>query len=275
MSVLNRQFPPPSDWQAFERLCFDLFRRIWRDPGTQIHGRTGQPQAGVDVYGEDRDDGRLTGVQCKGRDGDYGSTLTEVDFRAEVEKAKKFVPPLQVFIVAMTAQNDVKIQQIAREITADHRKSGLFDVHVHGWNTLKQLISDHRELLQKHYADLAPIDLISRVDDLREEIRFDTRETFRVETTLLASIIRPTSASTGASSDAPEDTLHARIRDAANLTNQGMTHAALNTLCQLREMKVGERDAPQSLPPVCLNGIGKACAGRRSGGNIWVQVSLR
>ena len=235
MYVLNRQFPPPADWQAFERLGFDLFRRIWKDPGTQLHGRTGQPQAGVDVYGEDHQGGAFTGVQCKGRDGDYNSTLTEAELRAEVEKAKAFRPALRVFIVATTAPNDVKLQQVARDITALHRSGGLFDVHVHGWGTLKQLITDFPDLVQKHFADLAPVDLLARMDTLREEVGSDLRGIIRSELVIVRSTSPLAAGAATSAADPPEDPLHARIRDAANLTNDGAAQAAMRSLQRLRD----------------------------------------
>ena len=46
------QLPPPRNWQDFEDLCFDLFKRIWNDPYARPNGRSGQPQAGVDIYGQ-------------------------------------------------------------------------------------------------------------------------------------------------------------------------------------------------------------------------------
>ncbi len=235
MSVLNRQLPPPADWQAFERLGFDLFRRLWGDPGTQLHGRTGQPQAGVDVYGEDRQGAAFTGVQFKGRDVGYNSTLTESDLRAEVEKAKAFRPALRVFIVATTAPNDVKLQQVARDITALHRSHGLFDVHVHGWDTLKQLITDFPELVQKHFPDLAPVDILARMDALRAEVGSDLREVVRTELVVVRSTSPlPVETATPAS-DPVEDPLHARIRDAVNLTIDGAARAAIGSLQRLRD----------------------------------------
>jgi hypothetical protein len=109
--ITNRVLPPPKNWQDFEHMCFDLYSRLWKTNDAEMHGRRGQPQAGVDVYGTDRvEGGRFVGVQCKGKDQDYGGELTEKELRAEIEKAEIFVPPLDVFVVATTAPNDEKIQ---------------------------------------------------------------------------------------------------------------------------------------------------------------------
>jgi hypothetical protein len=42
---------PPRDWQVFEDLCRALWEREWRCATIQQHGRSGQTQLGVDIYG--------------------------------------------------------------------------------------------------------------------------------------------------------------------------------------------------------------------------------
>jgi hypothetical protein len=92
--ITNRVLPPPKNWQDFEHMCFDLYSRLWRTNGAEMHGRRGQPQAGVDVFGTDNyERGRFTGVQCKGKDQDYGGALTEDELRAEIKKAETQLPP--------------------------------------------------------------------------------------------------------------------------------------------------------------------------------------
>lgn len=60
---------------GFERLCRDLWASIWDDPNTQMHGRGGQEQAGVDIYGQPRTGSGYSAVQCKrqrlGQRGDF------------------------------------------------------------------------------------------------------------------------------------------------------------------------------------------------------------
>lgn len=60
------QIPPPANWQDFETLCCDLWRRIWNDPNTQKNGRQGQPQHGVDIYGRPGEGHEWAGVQYMG-----------------------------------------------------------------------------------------------------------------------------------------------------------------------------------------------------------------
>ena len=43
--------PKPLNWQDFERNCRVLFKCILDDLNTQLNGRSGQPQNGVDIWG--------------------------------------------------------------------------------------------------------------------------------------------------------------------------------------------------------------------------------
>jgi hypothetical protein len=171
-----RSFPPPTNWQDFERLTFDLYSRMWKTSDAELHGRTGQPQSGVDVYGTDRVENHFTGVQCKGKEQGYGSALTLTELKAEVKKATTFRPRLDVFVLATTAPNDVAVQQAARDITAAHRKKGLFEVRVTGWNTLQQKISDHDDLVQKYYRDLAPVDVVAKIGNVVDVVQAEGTE---------------------------------------------------------------------------------------------------
>ncbi len=162
-SFLNQQVNPPEHWQEFEKLCADLWARIWNDPNTQMHGRSGQVQHGVDVYGCKDGKGDWCGVQCKGKDGRYGQAVTERELKQEVKKAILFEPPISEFVLATTAQADANIQKVARDITEEHRHKGLFQVRVYGWNEIHRRLADYSELIDKYYPDLAP--RIANVED--------------------------------------------------------------------------------------------------------------
>jgi hypothetical protein len=122
-------------------LCLTIFQHVWRCPTAQKNGRQGQPQQGTDIWGTD--DGALVGVQCKGKDAGFEAMLTKQELRDEVNKAKGFNPPLSHWILATTAQKDVRIEELAREITSQHRAAGLFSVQVLGWGDLQSLMAAH------------------------------------------------------------------------------------------------------------------------------------
>jgi tetratricopeptide (TPR) repeat protein len=251
-NVLSRHFLPPANWQDFEQLCYDLFRRLWRDQGTELHGRRGQPQAGVDAYGENKDDNKLCGVRCKGKNGAYGAAVTKKELIAEIEKAKKFKPPLDRFILVTTAPNDAIIQATSREITETHRNAGLFDVEVKGWDNLKQLITDFPEIVKKYFSDLAPVDLVISIESGHEVVRAEGRQTRQLldpigekQDRLLEGLARLEAREMTDS----VDILQIKIKQVSSLVEDGDAKAALRGL---QRLKAENWDAASSRNWYCL-----------------------
>lgn len=173
------QFPPPVDWQAFERLCRDLYCAVWNASHTQLNGRNGQRQYGVDIFGINAATGRYEGVQCKGRDGRYGEALTERELRSAVAEAMSFQPPLQRLIIATSTKRDGRLQEAAREITFQNQASGLFEVVVESWDDILARLSYHEHLARVHlHASFPPPDASG--EDM-QQVRQSERNTYTVE----------------------------------------------------------------------------------------------
>jgi hypothetical protein len=144
------QIPPPRDWQVFERHMRDLLEAHWGPP-VDMHGRTGQPQCGVDIYGRPKGAGGYHGVQCKGKDGLCDAAVTGKELREEAKKAEKFQPKLAHFILATTGPRDVKIQKVARELAS--AEGAPFSVQVMFWDDILNLYDQHPEILRRHYPE--------------------------------------------------------------------------------------------------------------------------
>ncbi len=151
-------FPPPKDWQAFERLARLLFEQSLSDPGVQTNGRSGQRQHGVDVYGRrGGGDGPFVGVQCKGKDSDYHGTVSERELSEEVEKTKRFKPELREFILTTTAPNDAKLQEAARLLEQKVRQEGRnLSISVWSWERVHQEIIRYPEVMRVFHPDATP-----------------------------------------------------------------------------------------------------------------------
>jgi formylglycine-generating enzyme required for sulfatase activity len=149
-SLASLEIPPPQNWQDFESLCCDLWRRIWKDPGAQMHGRGGQPQHGVDIFGRPDQAGEWAGVQCKGKGRLTGAKLTRMEIHEEVEKAKSFNPRLSSFVIATTAPRDAEAQAVARELTDG---GAPFSVTVAPWEDIRGYLAEFPEVFAKHYPD--------------------------------------------------------------------------------------------------------------------------
>ncbi len=154
-SRVDYSIPPPTNWEAFESLCRDLWAEIWNDTNTQKNGRQSQPQHGVDVYGEPKKS-QWAGLQAKEKDQLPAKTLTITELRAEVKKAKSFTPALKEYVVATTGPRDVNVQEEARKITEENRKSGLFDVVVYSWEDIEALLKKYQNVYRLHYPQHFP-----------------------------------------------------------------------------------------------------------------------
>lgn len=154
MSLSSYHLPAPSDWQAFERFTRDLFSAVWDDQRAQTNGRSGQPQAGVDVFGTRARTGALEGVQCKGKDARYGHSVTIDELNNEVSKALTFSPRLSHYYLVTSGVADVNVQEEARRINDMHKQVGLFGVDVYSWDQLLALLQDHPKVARKHYRAL-------------------------------------------------------------------------------------------------------------------------
>jgi hypothetical protein len=171
----STSIPPPKDWQAFERKARLLFELSLGDPATQNNGRSGQPQHGVDIFGKRGGPvGHYVGVQCKGKDIDYGKPVTERELRDEVETSKGFVPDIREFILITTAPDDAKIQQSARLLEAEVRANGRdLSVAVWGWGRLQQEIGRFADAIREFHPDGSPFsgEILGATGDLKKLVQ--------------------------------------------------------------------------------------------------------
>lgn len=135
----------PRNWQDFEDVCKELWREHWPCREIQSHGRNGQAQYGVDVFGiPDRED-KYYGIQCKHKS--TGEELTELEVEHEVQEALKFPTPLKMLYIATTANNDAKIQKYVMLKDVENREKGLFGIRVYSWPEISDLLRQHTQVL--------------------------------------------------------------------------------------------------------------------------------
>ena len=146
---MRARLPIPATWQDFEALCHQLWKQVWADPNAQPNGRSGQAQAGVDVWGKPVYTAHLAGVQCKDKNSKLGSKLTKTQLLRECENAKKFAPSLDVFTMATTAPRDAPIQTTARML--NERRAYPFQVHVWSWDDIEAEVASRPTLADTFY----------------------------------------------------------------------------------------------------------------------------
>ena len=153
MQFRAKQIAPPKEWGTFEDLCHALFKQVWEDPLAQKNGRRGQAQCGVDIFGSlNGGSESYWGVQCKGKDSNYGSKAEWSEVLTEIAKAEKFSPKLDKWIFATTAPADATLQKAAREISVERKAKGLFSIDVLGWEEIQALMSGTPEVITEFTA---------------------------------------------------------------------------------------------------------------------------
>ena len=234
MAFHDRRIEPPRYWGAFEDLCLDLYREVWRDPSAQKNGRGGQAQAGTDVYGQpDYAGGKWHGVQCKGKDTYNRGEVTETELRNEVEKAKTFKPALADWILATTAKKDAKIEEVARLISEQHAATGSFSVHVLGWEDLQSLIGNYPGVIDKHFPDQGPTNVktlevatqgLAAADEMKAMLAELLSRPAGIQATA------PADAGAGPPLNPQDAALQARIDTARDLLRSGHQKAAIGLM---------------------------------------------
>jgi len=184
----NLQLMPPSDWEAFESLCLDVWRERWRDVFAQKNGRKGQAQNGIDIISSGSQSG-FYGVQCKGKDNFLQKTLSLKEVEDELERARALKINLSEFTVATTAPRDAGLQMQVRNLSEVSLRSGGPKIYVWFWEDIRDVVLDNEDILYKNYPEYCPSSLRSKVRAIEDggfqfdlypnEYESDLKEVFR------------------------------------------------------------------------------------------------
>lgn len=146
--ILN--FPPPANWQDFQILTGRMVEQYCVEGTVREHGRQGQRQHGVDVYGEMPGELHL-GVQCK--EMQLGKTLTKELIKAEADQALNFQPKLNTFVVATTLAEDVNIHLAVTEL--NQSRIYPFKVTYWSWKHYNDRLNRCNQLVEDSYKSYA------------------------------------------------------------------------------------------------------------------------
>lgn len=141
----------PENWQDFESLCKKLWGEIWSISNTiKKNGRLGQNQSGVDIYGIPKGENKYWGIQCKGKDEYTNAKLSENEIIEEIEKAKRFQPKLQVYLIATTANKDSKIEEFVRIKNVENQSNDSFEILLFCWEDIADLLEENQTVLNSY-----------------------------------------------------------------------------------------------------------------------------
>lgn len=147
----SAQYPKPTSWDEFEDICLSSFKNRWKSPNLQRHGRQGQAQQGVDIYGSDNFMNPI-GIQCKNTVRSISQTIID----REISEAEMFNPSLNSLYIATTADTDASLQAYVRQLSQSRARVGKFTVDIVFWDAIKHDLAADPQELGKHYPQFVP-----------------------------------------------------------------------------------------------------------------------
>ncbi|MEB2025729.1 hypothetical protein QT922_012990 [Xanthomonas campestris pv. campestris] len=166
-SYASVRMPPPKSWDEFERIVCSAAKNRWGNPNFSLHGRQGQKQSGVDVYGNN-DQGLLIGLQCK----NSSSGISIATVLAEIAKAENFSPSITHFYVAVTESTDKDLQALVRGISTERSKEGKFGVDILFWDDIWDDLTRDESRIFQHYPQLKP-ESLNRSEPTHDQRLYD------------------------------------------------------------------------------------------------------
>jgi len=152
-TISSSKVPAPKSWDEFEDISLSAAKLRWSSTDFFRHGRQGQKQDGVDIWGHD-DDGRHLGLQCKNTTGGISLDVVET----EIKNAEKFTPKLDRLYIVTTAPRDTEIQKLVRGISQNRGKAGDFKVDVLFWDDVCNDLAKDELVFFGHYPQFKPGD---------------------------------------------------------------------------------------------------------------------
>ena len=139
-NLINVDFPKIGEGTSFEKFCEALWKNTLSDEyQIETFGRNGQTQHGVDVACISKDE--VIGIQSKRR-----KKLTTDMIDVEINKAKKFSPKLNKFIIATTLDKDAKLQSHVFNKSIQNQNNGLFKVEIIFWDGITDKILNESDV---------------------------------------------------------------------------------------------------------------------------------
>ncbi len=157
------EYPIPAYWQDFEILTCELCKILWKNTNAQRHGRSGQAQGGIDVYGVDNTQNKeKVAVQCKKRQWKMSpskeapdNTLTKQEIDHEISELVASTKKIDRYIIAITGPRDVELQNYVAAINNSNKHD--FEVYIWFWDDYCEWLSRFPDLDAIYYHDLSKI----------------------------------------------------------------------------------------------------------------------
>ena len=162
---MRKGYKKPKKPEDFEILCLELLKVHWQCPELDLYALRGQTQNGVDILDLNGEE-QLRAAQCKLRE--EGARINPTEVENEIEKARKFEPPLDRYVIMTTAKVGKEVQDFLLKTNREHREKNLFKIEIFGWSRIEQLLDKHTDVCD-WYEGGAPASYFRKIDSKLEE----------------------------------------------------------------------------------------------------------
>ncbi len=160
----------PRNPQDFELLCLKLLRAYWGCPELELYATSGQAQHGVDIVDLSGRES-LRAAQCKLHE--EGKVTTRSEVKNEIEKAKRFTPPLDRYVIMTTGKVRKEVHDLLIEINREHKKKNLFIIQVFDWGRIEEFLDEYTDIRDWYKGGLsagATARIEAKIDELHGAI---------------------------------------------------------------------------------------------------------
>jgi hypothetical protein len=140
MDLYQADIPPPRDWQELQRISKDFYKEKYPECVVDEYGSQGQVQHGVDTYIYSASE--QIGIQCK-----RVKKFNVANLKAELDKTANFPKELKHYVVIVTIDHDIALQDAAASFTLEKG----FLIEVKFWKGLAEEVASSEVLAKKHF----------------------------------------------------------------------------------------------------------------------------
>jgi tetratricopeptide (TPR) repeat protein len=144
-TAMRLKHQQPANERDFEILCLRLLRQHWNCPTLELYGHKGERQYGIDILDLSGSD-VLRAAQCRLHE--PWKTIPPAELQEAVGEARRFVPPLQQYLIMTTAKASTVAQNTVLRINREHHQKNLFMVTLMTWEEIEILLDDYHQEVQ-------------------------------------------------------------------------------------------------------------------------------
>ena len=98
-----------------------------------------------------------------------GKITTRSEVENEIEKAKRFTPPLDRYVIMTTGKVGKEVHDLLTEINREHKENNLFIIQVFDWGRIEELLDEYTDIRDWYEGGLSAV-AVGRIESKIDEL---------------------------------------------------------------------------------------------------------